>query len=91
MTKSTNKNIVSTHNLKIEGNEITVYRIKLDANGNPRYVVHFLDLGIEPADYGKIPFLTKYRAKWFGGGYVFQSYNIQDDLQRVMIKLKERI
>lgn len=80
----TNKNIVSTHNLVIDGKNITAYRIKLDANGNPRYVVHFLELGIENKDYGKIPFLTKYRAKWFGGGYVFQSYNIEEDLKRVI-------
>jgi hypothetical protein len=64
----------------VNGEEITAYRIDSDVNGNPRYVVHFLALGIDLDDYGKIPGLTKYRGKWFGGGYVFQSYNLESDL-----------
>jgi hypothetical protein len=42
--------------------------------------VHFLDLRIKPNDYGKVPGLSKYRGKWFGGGYVIQSYNLESDL-----------
>lgn len=80
----TNKNIVSTQIVKVNNEEITVHRIKLDVNGNPRYIAHFLSLGIKIEDYGKIAGLTKYKAKWFGGGYVFQSYNIQEDIERVM-------
>lgn len=68
----------------INNNEITTYKINNDANGNPRYVVHFLDLNIKLADYGRIPNLRKYRAKWFGGGYVFTSYNIEQDLQHAL-------
>ena len=67
--------------ITVNGEELTVYRIDNDVNGNPRYAVHFLSLNIKPQDYGKIPNLTKYRAKWFGGGYVFQSYNIEHDVQ----------
>jgi hypothetical protein len=64
----------------VNGEEITAHRIDNDVNGNPRYVVHFYDLGIELNDYGRISGLTKYRGKWFGGGYVFQSYNLESDL-----------
>jgi hypothetical protein len=62
--------------VKVNGEEIPYYRIDNDLNGNPRYVTHFLDLGIKPNDYGKVPGLSKYRGKWFGGGYVIQSYNL---------------
>lgn len=68
-------------------------RINNDINGNPRYVFHFLDLlteiekdsnmGIE-SKY-KLALLRakqlggkKYNTKSFGGGIVFQSYNIEN-------------
>jgi len=62
-------------------NDIKYWRIDNDINGNPRYVVHFLAIAdnyttaINKARKlgGKV-----YRAKWFGGGIVFQSYNIHD-------------
>lgn len=75
--------------VKLNNEELKVYRINADVNGNPRYVVHFLDLGVYINDYGKIPGLTKYRAKWFGGGYVFHSYNVQDDLEYMKGKVRE--
>lgn len=67
--------------------EITVYRTNNDINGNPRYVVHFLSLDVEMFSNGTLPSISysgmkKYRGKDFGGGYVFQSYNIKDSLQR---------
>lgn len=68
-------------NIKVNGEEIPCHRIDNDLNGNPRYVTHFLNLGVEPKDYGNIPGLIKYRAKWFGGGYVIQSYNLESDLE----------
>lgn len=67
--------------INVNGEEISYHRIDNDMNGNPRYVVHFLSLNIKPSDYGKIQGLTKYRAKWYGGGYVIQSYNLEDDLE----------
>lgn len=77
-----NKNIVSTHTITLGNEQVTAYRIHNDSNGNPRYVLHFLSLDVKTEDYGRIAGLTKYKAKWFGGGYVFQSYNIQEDLER---------
>jgi len=70
-----------THYITVNGEKIAYYKIDNDINGNPRYVVHFLELGIKLADYGKISGLKRYTAKWFGGGYVFQSHNLEQDLQ----------
>lgn len=53
----------STKQVTINGQEMEVCDIGYNVNGNRRYVVHFLSLGIQPKDYGKIPNLTKYRAK----------------------------
>lgn len=72
------------------GETITAYQVDNDVNGNPRYVVHFLDFGIDLGEYDSIhtkKLLRKaggkiYRAKWFGGGYLFSSYNIKATIQR---------
>ncbi len=84
------KNYLYTETHKVEGKEIEVFRIPNDANGNPRYVVHFRDLGVGLWDYDNINKLygfCKYRAKWFGGGVVFQSYNIEDTLSYALDKV----
>lgn len=86
------KNYVYKEITTVQGKEIEVFRIPNDLNGNPRYVVHFMDLGIKLTDYDNINKLygfKKYRAKWFGGGVVFQSYNIADTLEYALDKVKE--
>ena len=86
------KNYVYKEIITVQGKEIEVFRIPNDTNGNPRYVVHFRDLGIGLRDYDNINKLygfNKYRAKWFGGGVVFQSYNIEDTLNYALDKVKE--
>lgn len=86
------KNYLYTETHTVQGKEIEVFRIPNDVNGNPRYVVHFLDLNIKLSDYDNINKLygfKKYTAKWFGGGVVFQSYNIQDTLNFALDKVKE--
>ena len=75
---------IQTEYITINDQEIPYYQIDNDVNGNPRYVVHFYELGVKLEDYGKIPGLTKYRAKWFGGGYVIQSYNLESDLKHCL-------
>jgi hypothetical protein len=53
-------------------------RINNDINGNPRYVIHFLQLS---HDYTRALYLAKqlggkkFHNKQYGGGIVFQSYN----------------
>ncbi len=66
-------------------------RINNDTNGNPRYVVHFLQL----ADtYARALFLArqlggrKFHNKQFGGGIAFQSYNTNQLAERIA-KIKE--
>lgn len=54
-------------------------RVNNDVNGNPRYVLHFTNLGdsydtalaLSRSQGGKV-----YRGKEYGGGIVFQCYSI---------------
>ena len=59
-------------------------RVNNDVNGNPRYVFHFLALadhyGESVAIAKKLIGGKKYHTKSYGGGIVFQSYNVQNDL-----------
>ena len=70
------------------GHDFSIWQIDHDVNGNARYVVHYL--AIPHQDDDSQPFYInqtrhiehaknalhgkKYRAKWFGGGIVFQAY-----------------
>ena len=77
-------------------------RVNNDINGNPRYVVHFLDL-LNNEENSFLPFSKKYEYalkkakviggrkfhnKQFGGGIVFQSYNT-DNLKEQIIDVME--
>ena len=67
--------------------DINVFRVNNDVNGNPRYVAHYLDFGIESyraTALTRKAGLSIYRAKWFGGGFVFQSYNIHATLRFIL-------
>ena len=71
-------------------------KINNDLNGNPRFVVHFLDLlnegerkGLDVLQSFDLAVKkarkvggTKYRGRDFGGGIVFQSYNIQETINK---------
>lgn len=72
-------------------------RINNDINGNPRYVVHFLDLLNDQVLGENFSLDTKwdiavhlakkvggkiYRGKDFGGGIVIQSYNILETINK---------
>ena len=66
------------------------YRVNNDVNGNPRYIIHWLAFADE---YDKarqkanaIGFRV-YRGKDFGGGFVGQSYNLENTAERI---IKER-
>ena len=76
------KNIV-----EISGESIQVTRIDNCVNGNPRYVIHFLSIAdnyIDAINIARQIGGKKYRAKWFGGGIVFSSYNVKEDLKRII-------
>jgi hypothetical protein len=66
-------------------------RINNDINGNPRYVVHYLQMAdsYERALYlGRKLGGRKFHNKQFGGGIAFQSYNI-DQLAERIAQIKE--
>ena len=72
-------------------------RVNSDINGNPRYVCHFLNLikDDEKASYevaikraNKLGG-RKFHNKQYGGGLVFQCYNIDDLEKRIVESLKE--
>ena len=79
---------------------INFFKINNDINGNPRYVCHFLNLleDIESKD-GATSISDKYKIaiyrakqiggkkfhnKQYGGGIVFQSYNIQQTEENIL-------
>ena len=75
-------------------------RVNNDVNGNPRYVCHYLNL-ITDADRVSCDtsYITalhnakklggkKFHNKQYGGGIVFQSYNIQDTERSIMEMVK---
>lgn len=69
-------------------------RIPNDVNGNPRYAIHFLSLGL--TEYpDKTPKrltalgLRRYHNKSYGGGYSFKSYNLQASLDFFHSKLNQ--
>ena len=97
-TKSHNVNIRVISGIGNIGQKFT--RISNDINGNPRYVIHFLEI-LNDEERLSIPFNKKYQYavkkankiggkkydnKSYGGGIVFQSYNIEktyDDIQKL--------
>ena len=78
-------------------NKIEFTRVNNDINGNPRYVVNFLDFlkdddrSMNLEESYNIAFKRakklgglKYRGKDYGGGFVFQSYSTQDLEKRIL-------
>ena len=74
-------------------------RINNNTNGNPRYVIHFLNI-LSPAERWNTPLSIdqkyalalkkakaaggkKYHNKAYGGGIAFESYNIQDLINKL--------
>ena len=90
--------ILYTQNLPMGEDSVEVCKITHDANGNPRYVLHFLSCEPESwVDYSKdlteryarvVQLMNriggrKYHCRLYGGGIVFQSYNMEDTLSRI--------
>lgn len=69
-----------------EKETINLTRIDNDINGNPRYVCHFLNIADNYETAVKMANKIggrKYHTKKYGGGIVFQSYNIEDTAKRI--------
>lgn len=62
-----------------DGTEVTLTKVNHDMYGNPRYVAHYLEFA---DDYNEAHALAKklgfrkYTAKWYGGGFVCQCYDV---------------
>ena len=66
---------------------IAVYKHTSDVNGNPRYIVSWLELGLP--DYvatakTRRAGLRKFTGQAFGGGFIFSSYNIDESMKRIL-------
>ena len=73
------------------GNVIRFTRVNNDVNGNPRYVCHYLNLANDYDDAVKIAKKIggkKFHTKQYGGGIVFQSYNIKDTEKSIIELVK---
>jgi hypothetical protein len=61
-------------------------RVNNDINGNPRYVIHYLQLA---DNYDRALYLSrqlggrKFHNKQYGGGIAFQSYNTEILAERI--------
>lgn len=95
-----NKNMKKYNNQQLEN--ITLTRVNNDVNGNPRYVLHFLEI-LNKEEQSFLPFSKmydyalkkakliggrKFHNKQYGGGIVFQSYNT-DNLKENIIDVLE--
>lgn len=63
------------------------FRVKNDVYGNPRYVIHWLAFGTDYDQAKKVANslgFRVYRARDFGGGFVAQSYSIEDTAERII-------
>ena len=68
-------------------NGVDFVRIDNDTNGNPRYIFHFLELSQNYDEACRIASKfggRKYRAKWYGGGIVCQSYDLAELAQSIL-------
>lgn len=78
---------MKTNIIEVNEKDIEIIRIDNCINGNPRFVIHFLNIAdnyIDAINIAKSIGGKKYRAKWFGGGIVFSSYNVKEDLKRII-------
>ena len=62
-------------------------RVNNDVNGNPRYVLHFLAFSNDYAEAHRLANragFKVYRGKDYGGGFVTQSYSLEDTARFVL-------
>lgn len=78
------KNYTQKLDIETVKGTVTAFKVNNDINGNPRWVIHYLDLFDSYENNERLKHgLTKYRAKWFGGGYVKTSFNIENDIKDI--------
>jgi hypothetical protein len=65
------------------------YSVDSDVNGHPRYVTHYLAFGDDYATAKKVANslgFSVYRARWFGGGFVGTSFNLENTVEQIIDK-----
>lgn len=87
----------------IEAEKISYTRVNADSYGNPRYVISYFNL-LTPYEQETLHYSekydyaakranriggSKYRGKDYGGGIVFQSYNMAKTIEDIKELLKE--
>jgi len=73
--------------IKLLRKEVELVKIDHDTNGNPRYVIHWLNIPMAQTYNDAVVIMRgfggkKYRAKWYGGGIVFQSPSPEVELNK---------
>ena len=83
---------LSKFTVNLKGNEVSVFKTTNDVNGSPRYLIHFLDLDLNEYESTKATRKAGfkiYRGKAFGGGFVFTSYSVEQELNTMYDILHE--
>lgn len=65
------------------------YRVNNDVNGNPRYVIHYLafaDTYEQARKTANSLGFRVYRGRDFGGGFVGQSYSLENTAEQIINK-----
>ena len=78
----------TSQSIMLQNEKVELHRINNDVNGNPRFVIHWVDVpgaaNYQDAVYRmKKISAKKYRAKWYGGGIVFTSYSPEAELNKL--------
>lgn len=81
-------------NLSDTFKDVDIYRARNSVYGAPRYIVSWLCLSRPDEGYDEtvkrlqktdgIPTVRKYMGKDFGGGIVFESYNVRDSVDAML-------
>ena len=69
------------------GKNVTVHQVNNDSFGNPRYVIHYLEIADTYSE--ALAIIRKiggkmYTAKWYGGGLVFSTYTLENTLEELL-------
>jgi len=76
----------------VNGQDYPVYCFGNDFNGNPRYIVHYLDIGLADhvaSEKTRAAGLRLFHGRAFGGGFTFTSYDVKSELAFILKKLSE--
>lgn len=77
---TTNKYNMTTQHSKTQITKENFCRLDSDICGNPRY---YLPVYLAPESIARKLGAVKYRGKKYGAGWVFQTYNLQDDCDKI--------